>query len=117
MTKSTNDSHETLGAKEMFNQSIMYLLNGYRGQGLTADEAKARVAKDIQSIYEQYADSGTLPPVSRHGLLNPERQIDSLLNEARLLKNIRTHADQTLQLKHRVDTILRGLQNLKTLIK
>lgn len=118
MTKSTSDSFDSLGAKEMFNQSILYLLHSYRDAGLSTEEAKSKVASDIQGVYNKYVDAGILPPVKKSNMFNPGRTVDSLIETIRRMKtSYRLHKDEQVPFKYEMDGLIRDLQHLKNLIK
>lgn len=110
-------SAKQLGAKEMFKQSIVYLYNGYREQGLSAKDAKANVAKDVQEVYNEYVESGAMPPMKTIGIADPIRTIDDTLEDVRKISNVRMHAAEQVPFNHRIKTIIRNLQHLKSILK
>lgn len=74
-----NQNPKQLGAIQMFEQSIVYLYNSYREDGMNADEAKSRVAKHIEETHAQYQQINILPKDHHIGLSRPEFIIDDLI--------------------------------------
>jgi hypothetical protein len=109
---------KTLGAKEMFRQSIVYLYNSYREGGQSAADAKANVAKDVEAIYEEYVDSGAMPPRKSLGIADPIRVINETLEHVRKTGDVelRDGKEQT-PFKFRVKLIIQNLQHLKKLLQ
>lgn len=66
------------GAKHMFRQSIVYLFNSYREEGMNADDAKAQVAKDIAEVHGEYVANGTFNGVAT-SIANPVAIIDDII--------------------------------------
>lgn len=62
----------------MFKQSVIYLYNSYREEGLNATEAKAKVTADIQEVYSDYAEAGMVEKKNL-GISNPKALVDQLL--------------------------------------
>lgn len=62
----------------MLKQSVIYLYNSYREEGLNATDAKAKVSKDIQEMYDEYAKAEILPKknIARN---NPKALVDQIL--------------------------------------
>jgi hypothetical protein len=116
MTKSTNNPKH-FGAKEMFRQSIVYLYNSYREDGLNAKKAKEAVAEEVEAIYHEYVESGAMPPMKSLGIADPIRTIDETLEEVRKIKNVRMHMSEQVPFRFRTDTIIRNLQHLKNVLK
>ncbi|WP_422661627.1 hypothetical protein ACK8P5_26255 (plasmid) [Paenibacillus sp. EC2-1] len=54
------DDNKQLGAKVMFDQSIVYLYNSYREQGLSHDEAQRRVVSDMDEVRTKHQGTGVL---------------------------------------------------------
>lgn len=73
-------SPKQLGAKQMFEQSLVYLYNSYREDGLSANDAKERVSMHIQEMQEKYQDSKLVPIKKKDSSIsNPEKVLDEIL--------------------------------------
>lgn len=68
-----------LGAKQMLEQSVVYLYNSYREEGLNADRAKELVAKDIEFLHTKYQQNNLIPKEHKIGLSTPQSVADDIL--------------------------------------
>lgn len=113
-------SPKRYGAKEMFYQSIIYLYNSYREEGLSVQEAKDRVSHDIEEEYERYVETGEMPAL-KLGISNPKVAIDNLIKRIdsfhwekwRELSDIKKEETMKTQL----DVMKRELYHIKSLFK
>lgn len=72
------------GAKLMFDQAVIYLINGYREEGYSKEEAAKMVATHIEEVYAKYQKQKTLPKLSK--LSDPIRLIDGIMDDLRWLE-------------------------------
>jgi hypothetical protein len=103
------------GSQEMFKQSLVYLYNSYREDGLSAKEAKLKVAQDVENIYGEYAGKNNFPPIKTHSLTSPKRLVEAAQKQARDLKN--TLDPSSSMNRHLADSIIRTLESVKSLLK
>lgn len=67
-----------LGAEQMFEQSLVYLYNSYREDGLPAEEAKKQVALHIEKSYKKYEANNILPKKDT-GIVSPLRVVEDMI--------------------------------------
>lgn len=72
------------GAKAMFEQSIIYLLDAYRSEGKTSDQAKQLVLKDIEDARQKYTEAEILPK-SAVGVSDPQRLLEDIIKDVQNL--------------------------------
>jgi len=65
------------GAKAMFDQSLVYLLKAYRDEGMSADQAREQVSKDIAEVEKKHVTIGVLPE-RKKSLIDPVELVEDI---------------------------------------
>lgn len=104
----------------MFRQSIVYLYNGYREDGLNTKEAKAQVVKDIEEVYGEYSLNGNMPEL-KSSISNPKVRIDDMIKQVSSidwtsLESLPTKRKEE-ELKRIIYSTSRNLHHLRSLYK
>lgn len=71
------------GAKLMFDQAVIYLLNGYREEGYSKEESAQKVVEHIAEVYAKYHRQKALPTSPK--LFDPVRLVDEIMQDLRWL--------------------------------
>jgi hypothetical protein len=72
------------GAKAMFEQSIIYLLDAYRSEGKSPEQAKHLVLQDIEDARQKYMEADILPK-SAISVSDPKRLLEDILKDVQNL--------------------------------
>lgn len=76
------------GAKAMFDQSLLYLLNAYRADGMTKEQAQEQVGKDIAEIEQKSVEAKILPQRKKaNSLIDPIDLVSDIEKTVDILKN------------------------------
>lgn len=70
-------SPKQLGAKQMFDQSLVYLYNSFREEGLSVTEARQMVVREIEAAFEKYKVNN-VTPMRDFGISDPLKLIDEI---------------------------------------
>lgn len=74
-----------LGAKAMLDQSVIYLYNSYRDQGMSKEEAQAAVAEAIADVQEKYAARDIIPKSSSLVASDPSKLLKEIVSDVEKL--------------------------------
>lgn len=109
-----------LGAKQMFDQSIIYLYNSYREDGLSKEEASKLVTGEVEKIYQKYSSMGMASEKSSI-LSNPLTTIDEVMQQLKRFDwdswRSRPVIEKELAIKNVHNAIYRKLDGVKRLLK
>ncbi|MNV96330.1 hypothetical protein D3C71_1913220 [compost metagenome] len=93
----------------MLKQSTYYLMDAYRSEGLTKEQAAVRMMEDIQQIQESLAKQEVIPRSKVRMMSNPIKIIDDILGQLKLLNS------PAKEMIHR--SIVQNLTHLKSILK
>lgn len=68
-------------AKQMLQQSVLYLYNSYKQEGKTEEEAKQLTANDIKQTYQHYENKGMFSTEKKKGtnIGGAKQHIDNMI--------------------------------------
>lgn len=109
-----------LGAKQMFDQSLVYLYNSYREDGLSADEASKLVTAEIEKTYQKYAEKG-IAKANSPVMADPATLLGQSLDELQWFDwdkwRSMTAAQKEVEIKKLHQSIVRKIGVVKRLVK
>lgn len=109
-----------LGAKQMFDQSIIYLYNSYREEGRSKEEASKLITGEIEKVYQKYSEMG-LASEKSSVIFNPANTIDEAMKQLKSFDwdswRSRPATEKEIVIKNVHNSVRRKLDMVKRLVK
>lgn len=108
-----------LGAKQMFEQSLVYLYNSYREDGISKDKASKLVKTEIERVYAKYEEMGMVE--KSQTIADPSLRIDEIIRDIEMTDRtewrVLSPTNQSTKYEALLKSLSLKLKRVKSLLK
>lgn len=112
-------NEKELGAKQMFEQSLVYLYNSYREDGVSKDKSSQLVKAEMERVYAKYEEMGVLD--KSQVIANPGTRIDEVIRDIEMTDRTDWRTLSPMKQSAKYETLLKSLamklKRVKSLLK
>lgn len=112
-------NEKEFGAKQMFEQSLVYLYNSYREDGASKDKASKLVKEQIEQVYAKYEAMGIVS--KSQTIADPSLRIDEVIRDIEMTDRTEWRVLSPVKQSAKYEALLKSLslklKRVKSLLK